>query len=1121
MKFRGLILSLACVSTFALAQTPAAPNVAPTAAQASVPAGDAAPVRFEITGTVKSGATPLPGVTVVAAHSLTGKKVTTSTDVDGSFQLVVPNKGKWVVRAEMSAFAVQTAEVRLDPTAPTQKIDLTMTLLSRVPKTTDGTQMAGAAAALGNILSGNGTERLTLNTDVAALASLASGGNNGSDAPLAGANAMASSADATNESVAVSGQMGNSQDLGLRNMDELRDRIQELRAQGRLGDGGGPGGPGGFGDGGPMIFRIPGGGRGGMRGFNINRPHGALYYSAGNGALDASPFPLSGMQNSKPDYGSNRFGGMVGGPLNIPHIYNGGTKTFFFGGYTGVRNGQPYDVFSHVPTALERVGDFSQTLYTSGPNAGQPVQLFDPTTGAPLGSNIASMISPQAQALLKYIPLPNQPGEQNYRFTSTQQTSSDSANIRLTHNFGSSSGPGGRGGGPIMIGGPGGGGRGGGRPHNNINIGANFMRSNSDLLRPFAGLGGSATIQGWNVNGGWSVGNRKISNNLRVTWNDNKSNTTNTFAGITNVASSAGINGVSTNPLDWGVPTLSFANFTGLSGVTPARRNDQTFSISETVMMPRKKHNIRWGGDWRRLNTSVRSNSNANGGFTFTGFATAAQSGGQAIAGTGYDLADFLLGYAQQTTLQYSANTFHYLAYAYDAFIQDDWRVSSKLTLDLGLRYEYNGPYTETQGQLVNLDVAPGFTAVAPVQAGQAGPFNGTYPASLVKPDRNNFAPRIGIAYRLGDKTVLRAGYGVNYNLGQYRSIVQNLALQPPFSTTETNLATYANLLTLANGFPTNAAVVTNSYAVDPDYRLGYVQMWNLNVQRQLPAGLQLSIGYQGSKGTALDIVREPNRGPDGLLIPTVQPYLFESSQGFSILHSGSVRLRKQMRKGISVGGTYVYSKSIDDASSIGGGATVVAQNEQDLAAERGLSSFDQRHKLTGDYVIELPFGTGKKWLNNSGFTGKAFGDWTLTGDFTIASGIPFTARILGAVADVARGSNGSLRADYNGQAIQLGDRTLTQWFNTSAFTVPVSGTFGNAGRNTIIGPGTLQFDLGLTKNIPLKDMMALEISAQATNFLNHVNYTSIDTVVNSPTFGQVIGVGSMRKIQLSTRFRF
>jgi hypothetical protein len=329
-------------------------------------------------------------------------------------------------------------------------------------------------------------------------------------------------------------------------------------------------------------------------------------------------------------------------------------------------------------------------------------------------------------------------------------------------------------------------------------------------------------------------------------------------------------------------------------------------------------------------------------------------------------------------------------------------------------------------------------------------------------------------------------------------------------------------LLTLANGFPApDPAIVTNSYAVDPNYRLGYVQMWNLNVQRQLPAGLQLSVGYQGSKGTALDIVREPNRGPAGPLDPSVQPYLYESSQGFSILHSGSVRLRKMMKKGFSVGGTYVYSKSIDNASSIGGGATVVAQNEQDLAAERGLSSFDQRHKLTGDYLFELPFGTGKKWLNGTGFASKALGDWTMTGDFTVASGIPFTARIVGAVADVARGSNGSLRADYNGQPIQIDNRTLTQWFNTAAFTTPASGTFGSAGRNTIIGPGTLLLDFGLTKNIPLKDMMALEFSAQATNVLNHVNYTTIDTVVNSPTFGQVIGVGSMRKIQMSTRFRF
>ena len=1120
MKFFGFIFGaiLFISSCFVSSSMVFAQSAIPGAVAPTSPAAESAHVVFEITGVVKSGATPLPGVTVTAAHSLTGKKVATSTDVDGSFRLLIPNKGKWVLRAELSAFATQTAEVRLDAAAPSQKVELAMTLLSRVPKAEDGAALASAAGAAASILAnGTGVERLNLNGDASAIAGLGSATNGGGEAPLMGAPSMANSADATNESIAVSGQMGNSQDFGLRNMDELRDRIQEMRSQGRMGEGGG--GPMGGMGGGP-IFILPGGGGGrGMHGFNVNKPHGAIYYSAGNSALDASPFPLSGSENSKPDYGSNRFGGMVGGPLNIPHLYHGGTKTFFFGGYTGVRNGQPYDVFSHVPTLAERNGDFSQTLYTSGPNAGQPVQLYSPTTGAPLGSNIQSLISPQAQALLKYIPLPNQPGQQNYRFTSTQRSSSDSANFRLTHNFGSSAA------GPGMMrggGGPGGGGRGGGRPHNNISFGGNYSRTTGDLLRPFAGLNGNSSVEGWNVNGGWSVGNRKISNNLRLTWNENRSNTTNLFAGVTNVASLAGIAGVSSNPLDWGVPTISFANFTGLNDVNPSRRNDQTFSISETVMMPRKKHNIRWGGDWRRLTTSVRSNSTANGAFTFTGFATAARNGGATVPGTGYDLADFLLGYAQQTSLQYSANTFHYLAFAYDGFVQDDWRISSNLTLNLGLRYEYNGPYTETNGQLVNLDIAQGFTAVAPVQPGQSGPYNGKYPESLVKPDRNNFAPRVGIAYRWNDKTVVRAGYGVNYNLGQYRSIVQNLALQPPFSFTETNLASYSSPLTLANGFPTaNPSVLTNSYAVDPNYRLGYVQMWNLNIQRQLPKSWQLNVGYQGSKGTALDIVREPNRGPSGLLIATVQPYVYESSQGFSIMHSGSVRLRKMMRKGFSVGGTYVYSKSIDNASSIGGGATVVAQDEQNLAAERGLSSFDQRHRLTGDYVIELPFGTGKKWLNGKGFASRAIGDWTITGDFTIASGIPFTARVLGAVEDVARGSNGSLRADYNGQPIQIDNRTLTQWFNTAAFTTPASGTFGNAGRNTIIGPGTLQFDIGVSKNIPLRDMMALEFSAQATNFLNHVNYTSIDTVVNSPTFGQVIGVGSMRKIQMSTRFRF
>lgn len=1097
-----------------------------TPVSASVPSAAIEPkaLSFEISGVIKSGALPLPGVTVTASHSLTGKRVYTSTDIDGSYKLAVPSKGKYIVRVELTAFATQTSEIVVNPTTPAQKADFTLVLMSRAPKTEEGGSTS-SAQQIANLMAQRGTQRLSVNGDDGAQSSGRTSGGNGAETPLAGMPALASSAEATNQSVAVSGQMGATQDFGMRSMEDMRDRIDELRAQGRLGEFGGGGGNfmgpmsgpmgGGPMGGGPMMI-IAGGPGGGGR-FNVNRPHGNLYYTAGNSIFDAAPYSLSGASNDKPDYNSGRFGGFVGGPLNVPHVYKGGTKTFFFAGYNGTRSSQPYDVFSHVPTAAERSGDFSQTVYTSGPYKGQPVRLYDPTTGAYLGSQLpASLISPAAQRLLSFIPLPNQPGEQNYRFTSTADNYSDNASFRLTHNFGAASAMPGMPG----MGGDGGGRRGGGgRPRNSINFGGNYSRSQSDLLRAFSTVGGKTKSEGLNLNGGWSVGSRKLSSNLRVGWNAMRSQTSNRFSGITDVAGLAGITGVSTDPFDWGVPGLTFSNFRGLSDVTPSYRNDRTLSLGETFIMSRKKHTLRFGGDYRRMWTDLRSNTNPNGTFTFTGFRTAT-TGGVVRPGAGYDLADFLTGYAQQTTIQYSPYMFSFVANAWDGFIQDDWRMRSNLTVELGLRYEYNGPYKEESGRLVNLDITPGFTAVAPVQAGEAGPYSGFANSSIVKPDRNNFAPRIGIAWRTKEKMVVRAGYGINYNLGQYRSIVQNLAFQPPFSFTQTNLSSTTQTLTLTNGFPT-AVGVTNNFAVDPNYRLGYVQMWNLNVQRELPANLVLNVGYTGSKGTALDIVRAPNRGPSGLRLADVQAFLYEDSLGSSILHSGSVRLRRRMKNGISVGGTYVYSKSIDNASSIGGGSTVVAQDDLNLAAERGLSSFDQRHRLTGDFLIELPFGSGKKWLTGQNFVSRVFGDWTVSGDFTVASGNPFTARVLGDISDVARGSNGSLRADYNGLPISVGDRSVLHWFNTAAFSAPATGTFGNAGRNTIVGPGTVLLNLAFGKNIPMKDMRGWEFRTELTNLLNHPNYGSIDTTVNSPTFGQVISVGSMRRVQLTTRYRF
>ena len=277
-------------------------------------------------------------------------------------------------------------------------------------------------------------------------------------------------------------------------------------------------------------------------------------------------------------------------------------------------------------------------------------------------------------------------------------------------------------------------------------------------------------------------------------------------------------------------------------------------------------------------------------------------------------------------------------------------------------------------------------------------------PGSLIHPDRNNFAPRIGIAWKPLARTVVRTGYGINYNTGAYLSIIQQLAFQPPFSFTQTNpeclpSGSAANCIPpsqLTLGFsPIAPTAVTNNYGVDPHYRLVYVQIWNLDVQRELTSNLVLNLDYTGTKGTHLDVLEAPNRNPNGneLLNNNAPVFNFETSQADSTAQAGTVRLRRRMRHGVAIGGSYTFSKSIDDASSIGGGGAVVAQNAFNLAGERGLSSFDQRHRFVADYLVELPFGHDKRWLASKSVLQDIFGDWQWSGDWTIASGLPFIPR--------------------------------------------------------------------------------------------------------------------------------
>jgi trimeric autotransporter adhesin len=1110
------------------------PSATPTpAASPPVP-----PVSFEISGTVRSGKTPLPGATVTASNTLTGKKFSVATVSSGAYTISGLPRGHYVVRVEFMGFAVQTQDIVLKPETPSGKFDAELVLASRQQEQTTNALSALASA-------GRGFQSLALDNTLSSLSGgsvpgLGNGqpGSSGdtSALPLNGAGA-----DAPTESVSITGAQGRTQDFGGGSEDDLQERIQEFRERaqreglipGGQGPGGaGPGGPGpgGPGGGGPiMIGRLP-------RGFNINQPHGMLYVSDDAAALDAKSYSLKGLDTPKADYNLPRFGAFMGGPLNIPKIFNGGNKWFFFGGWNGNRGSTPYDAYSTVPTLAERSGDFSSATYKDG----APVQIFNPSNGQQFQHNgqlnviDPSLISLQAQALLAYIPLPNlNTPTQNFHYVTSDHSSTDSVNFRIVHNFGSSSGPGFGpfGGGP---GAGGGGGRGGRRSQNNVNFGMNWTRSSVNIVNPFPSLAGGNSTQGLNASAGWVYGHGRITNMFRVNYNHSHVSTTNLYSNSVNVAGDAGILGVSTNPFDWGIPTINFTTFGALTDPTPRRELDQTYTVSDTISWSHGKHNVRSGGDYRRILQSFRSAKNAEGGFIFTGFETSQFTGGspQPLSDTGYDFADFLLGLPQQSTLQSGTNSYNFRANSFDFFTQDDWRFRPSLSLNLGLRYEYNGPYTESDNRIANLEVASGFTAAQPIVPSGAAVTSASSALlrsstpSLINPDRNNLAPRIGIAWRPLKQTVVRAGYGINYNLAQYATIIQNFAFQPPFAVASTNISSPSAVLTLQNGFPAATASVTNNFAVDPNYRLGYVQVWNLDLQRQLPGGIVLNVGYNGSKGTRLDVER-------AVTIYGVQPFIYESAAANSVFHAGSVRLRKRMAHGIALSASYTYSKSIDDASSIGGGTGVVAQDPFDIAADRGLSTFDQRHKFSGNWIYELPFGENHRFAQK-GSLSHILNGWQWSGDFTVASGLYFTPRVLGNTFDITRGVSGSVRANITGAPISLGSPTTLEWFNTAAFCAPSNSpgavnacvnpngtSFGDAGRNIIEGPRQIVFDMNFGKIITIRESRALEFRIQAANVFNTAHFSGINTVVNSLTYGQVTSVGSMRRVTVLSRFRF
>jgi trimeric autotransporter adhesin len=1123
----GLLFSaLCCVSL--VAQAPAMPSISvpndPTnttqtgspnpesvtnTSQSPAPSAASA-TAGTLEGRVKSGGTLVPGATVSATNSASGQKIVGWTLTDGSYKLALPSDGEYVVRVQMAGFAVATQRVNVSATNLHPRLDLQIALLSRAQNAGPGAYARGGGA--GN----RGFQTLSVMAAEAGNNSNSSGSSD-SVAP-AGMPVPGIPPSMATESVAVSGASasGNIFDM---NSDEMRTRAQEFRNQ--QGGPGGPGGgfgPGGGSGGGGFGGPLGGGGLGGRRGgFNFNQPHGTVYYSANTSSLDATPYALTGAPSENPGYLQQRFGASVGGPLNIPHIYHGGSKTFYFFNYNGSYGDTPYDFFTTVPTALERNGDFSQTLVN-----GQPVQIFNPVTGLPFANATIpqNLINSASKGLLSYIPLPNLPGTtQNFQHITAATNNSTDLNFRLNQALGGSSASPGRG-------------RARG-PQNNLSIGFHYHNVDQTLINSYPSVGGHTTTNGYDIPIGYVRSFGKLVNNFRFDFNRSTISANNLYAFNTDITGDLGITGVSQNPFAWGLPNLSFTHFGGITDTNPVNNRNQTWSFSDNMIWSHGKHTVRWGGDFRRIQLNTQTDSNPRGSFVFTGALTSQFVNGVAVPGTGYDLADFLLGVPQQTSVQYGYDRYYFRGNSWDLFVQDEWRARGNLTFNVGLRYEYVSPLSESNNRIVNLNTNSTFTEVAPVFPGQVGPVTGAvFPITLVNPDRNNCAPRVGMAWKAAKNTVVRAGYGINYNTAAYQNIVQNMAFQPPFSNTQTNVASPTSVLTLQNGFPATSSI-TNNYGIEPNYGLGYVQIWNVDIQQEITRTLIVNLDYTGTKGTRLDVLTAPNSSAEGVRVPGVQPYYYEASDGDSTANAGSLRVRKRLSQGVSLGGTFTWSKSLDDASTIGAGSsivsangritgvTVVAQNAFDLSAERGLSSFNQEFRFTGDYLWEMPFGKGRRWLSTAGLAQDFLGGWQWSGDWTIAAGLPFTPRILGSYSNVNSGVNGTLRANVTGQPVSIPNPSIGEWFNTAAFAVPPTGQYGDARRNSIVGPGQLLFDMALTKVIPLKESRNLELRLSSTNVFNHPIYSAIDTVLNSPTFGRVISVSSMRAVLLTARFRF
>jgi hypothetical protein len=788
-------------------------------------------------------------------------------------------------------------------------------------------------------------------------------------------------------------------------------------------------------------------------------------------ALNARSYSFTGQDTPQSPYTRLRFGGSFGGPLSIPHLFRTNNGNFFVG-YQGMRNHNASTQAGLMPTDAERSGN---------------VPAIDPSTGVPFPGGVipAERIAPEATALLKYYPLPNftPTARYNYQIPLVGSADSDAFQTRINK----------------MI-----------DPRNSVNGSFGYQRTSAETPSIFQFVDSNQT-QGMSLNLSWRhTFNKTLYGTLGAQYSRYSARNTPFFANKINVSGEAGIGGNNQEPQNWGPPSLSFnSGYTGLTDGQESFTRNQTSALSYSVLWLKRPHNITIGGDVRRIQLNLLGQQDARGNFGFNG------------AAAGSDFAGFLLGIPDTSSIAFGNADKYFRSSSYDAYFTDDWRVSAGFTLNAGARWEYASPIVEEYGRLVNLDITSGFRRQAPVLGSSpTGSLTGQqYPASLVRPDKGGIQPRVGLSWRpiFGSSLLIRAGYGATFNTSVYNTIAAQMAQQSPLSKSLSVANGPLNPLTLANGFNTSPGITPNTFAIDPNFRIGYAQNWQASAQMDLPAAMVVTATYIGIKGTRAVQVFLPNTYPAGAVDPCPlcpSGFAYMTSNGNSTRESGMMQLRRRLHNGLTATALYTYSRSYDDAA-LGGrgqGSSVIAQNWLDLSAERGPSNFDQRHLLSLQTQYSSGVGVHGGALLH-GWKGTAFKGWTLISQLNAGSGLPATP--VYAVAVQGTGVTGTIRPDTTGVPVQAAPPG--RYLNPAAYTAPQPGQWGTAGRNSILGPSQFTLNASLARTFAEN----LDLRFDSTNVLNHVTYPSWNTVVTNSQFGLPSTANAMRSLQATLRWRF